>query len=146
VNEGDVIIITGGSEGYGAGTTNLMKVHLIERVLARGVGLSKRRVIGRVRRLNPPLDPLLRVDPDEIVVAPRTDQTFVPILRRAAGLVTADIAEDSYSRLLALEIGIPAIVGVREDLEALRDGREVVLDAERGVVYDRPAALAYVEE
>jgi pyruvate kinase len=146
VGEGDVIVITGGSAGYGAGTTNLMKVHLIERVLARGVGLGERRVIGRVRRLSPPLDPTVRVDPDEIVVTPGTDRTFVPVLRRAAGLVTADIAENSYSRLLALEIGIPAVIGVREDLEALRDGMEVVLDAERGVVYDRPPALAHVEE
>ncbi len=146
VGEGDVIVITGGSAGYGAGTTNLMKVHLIERVLARGVGLGERRVIGRVRRLSPPLDPTLRVDPDEIVVTPGTDRTFVPVLRRAAGLVTADVAENSYSRLLALEIGIPAVIGVREDLEALRDGMEVVLDAERGVVYDRPPALAHVEE
>jgi pyruvate kinase len=145
-SEGDVIVITGGSVGYGVGTTNLMKVHLIERVLARGVGLGERRVIGRVRRLSPPLDLSVRVDPDEIVVTPRADPTFVPVLRRAAGLVTADAAEDSYSRLLALEIGIPAVVGVGDDIEALRDGLGVVLDAEWGVIYDRPPALTHVEE
>jgi len=146
VSEGDVIIITGGSGGYGAGTTNLMKVHLIERVLARGVGLNDRRVIGRVRKLSPPLNPSVQIDPDAIVVTPRTDNTFMPLLRRAAGLVTADAAEDSYSRLLTLEIGIPAVVGVRADWEALNDGMEVVLDAEQGVVYDRPPALAHVEK
>ena len=121
-----------------------MKVHLIERVLARGVGLNDRLVIGRVRKLSPPLDPSVRINPDEIVVTPRTDKTFMPLLRRAAGLLTADTAEDSYSRLLALEIGIPAIVGVSADLEALYDGMEVVLDTERGVVYDRSPALAHV--
>jgi phosphohistidine swiveling domain-containing protein len=88
----------------------------------------------------------VRVDPDEIVVTPRADPTFVPVLRRAAGLVTADAAEDSYSRLLALEIGIPAVVGVGDDIEALRDGLGVVLDAEWGVIYDRPPALTHVEE
>jgi pyruvate kinase len=144
--EGDVIIITGGSVAWGIGSTNLMRVHLIERVLARGVGLGERRVIGRVRRLNSPLEPSLRVDPDEIVVTPRTDPTFVPLLRRAAGLVTADAAEDSYCRLLALEIGIPAVIGVGESMEELSDGMEVVLDAEWGVVYDRPPALTHVEE
>jgi pyruvate kinase len=144
-SEGDVIIITGGSVAWGVGSTNLMRVHLIECVLARGTGLGERRVIGRVRRLSPPLDPSVRVDPDEIVVTPRTDPTFVPVLRRAQGLVTADAAEDSYSRLLALEIGIPAVVGVGDDLEALRDGMEVVLDAEWGVIYDRPPALTHVE-
>ena len=33
VKEGDVLIVTGGSVEGGGGTTNLMKVHLIERVL-----------------------------------------------------------------------------------------------------------------
>ncbi len=36
VKEGDVLIVTGGSVEGGGGTTNLMKVHLIERVLATG--------------------------------------------------------------------------------------------------------------
>jgi pyruvate kinase len=145
VREGDVIVITGGSMGYDAGTTNLMKVHLVERVLARGVGIGDRRVIGRVRRLTLPLDPLLNVASDEIVVTPHADPTSIPLLRRAAGLVTADAAGDSDSRLLALEIGIPAVVGVREDLEVLRDGMEVVLDAEWGIVYDRPPAPEHAE-
>jgi len=144
-SEGDVIIITGGSVAWGVGSTNLMRVHLIECVLARGTGLGERRVIGRVRRLSPPLDPSVRIDSDEIVVTPRTDPTFAPVLRRAQGLVTADAEEDSYSRLLALEIGIPAVVGIGEDIEALRDGMEVVLDAEWGVIYDRPPALTHVE-
>jgi pyruvate kinase len=146
VSEGDVIVITGGSAGYGVGTTNLMRVHLIERVLVRGVGFGERRVIGRVRRLSSPLDPSERVDPDEIVVTTRIDQTLVPVLRRAAGLVTAEAADGSYSRLLALEIGIPTVVGLGEDVAALRDGMEVVLDADWGVIYDRPATLAHIEE
>jgi len=143
VNEGDVIIITGGSVGYGVGTTNLMKVHLIERVLAHGIGLGERRVIGRVRRLTPPFDPSLRVDPDEIVVTPYTDRTCVSILRRAAGLVTAATAQDAHCRLLAMEMGIPAVVGIREGIDVLPEGKQVVLDAKRGMVYERPQALVH---
>jgi pyruvate kinase len=144
VNEGDIIIITGGSVGYGVGTTNLMKVHLIERVLAHGTGLGERRVTGRVRRLAPPFDPALRLDPDEIVVTPCTDRTLVPILRRAAGLVIADPVADSHCRLLVMELGLPAVIGIREGVEALPDGMLVVLDAKRGVVYERPQVLMRV--
>ena len=147
VNEGDIIILTGGSVGYGVGTTNLMKVHLIERVLAHGVGLGERRIIGRIRRLTSPVPADMRsVDPDEIVVTPCTDRTFVPILRRAAGLVTSDSSPDSHCRLLAMEMGIPAVVGIREGVEALPDGLQVVLDAKRGLVFERPQALVHVED
>ncbi len=150
VGAGDVVIITGSSAGYGHGATNVMRVHLIECILAQGVGLGDQaavgRVIGRVRRLNPPLDPSIRVDLDEIVVTPYTDHTFVRVLRRAAGLVTAETAKDAHSRLLALELGIPAIVGAPEAMETLEDGMQIVLDAKRGVIYERPDALAHVEE
>ena len=139
VDEGDVVVLTGGTAGSGVGTTNLMKVHLIERVLARGTGLGERRVIGRVHRLTAPVSPDEHVDPDEIVVAPATDRTFVPVLQRAAGLIAASRDPEAHCRLLALEMGVPAVVGVGDDLSALRDGMEVILDAQRGLVYERPA-------
>jgi pyruvate kinase len=123
-----------------------MKVHLIERVLAHGRGLGERRVIGRVRRLAPPFDSSLHLDPDEIVVTPFTDRTCVPILRRVAGLVTTDASQETHSRQLALEMGLPAVVGIRESIDVLQNGMQVVLDAKRGVVYERPRALLHVEE
>ncbi len=146
VQEGDTVIVTGGSSGYGVGTTNLMKVHLIERVLAHGTGVGERRVIGRVRRLSPPFDANTRVDTDEILVIPFTDRTCVPILRRVAGLVTAAGEQDSLNRMLAVEMGLPAVIGVQESLDVLVDGQQVVLDAKRGVVYERPRALVHREE
>jgi pyruvate kinase len=146
VAEGDIVIVTGGSVSYGVGTTNLMKVHLIERVLAHGTGVGERRVIGRVRRLTPPFDDSLRFDPDEIVVIPYTDRTCVPILRRVAGLVTAESSQDAQDRMLAVELGIPAVIGIHESIEVLVDGMQVVLDAKRGVVYERPRALVHTFE
>jgi len=141
VDEGDIVVITGGTAGSGAGTTNLMKVHLIERVLVRGVGLGERRVMGRISHLAPPLPADVRVDPDEIVVTPSTDRTFVPVLQRAAGLVASAADPNAHCRLLALEMGIPAIVAAGPNLDVLRDGVEVVLDAKLGVVFERPASL-----
>jgi len=141
-SEGDIVVVTGGSVESGVGTTNLIKAHLIECILARGVGLGERKVIGRVRRLESPLAESTRVEPDEIVVTASTDRTFLPVLRRAAGLVTSDTQLNAHSRLVALEMGLPAIVGVGGELELLHDGMEIVLDARRGLVYERPPSLA----
>ena len=38
-----------------------------------------------------------------------------------------------------------AVVGITEDMSAVPDGTEVVLDAKRGVVFERPAALLHAE-
>jgi len=141
VAEGDVVVVTGGSVEGGSGTTNLMKVHLIERVLAHGLGLGERKVIGRVRRLATPMPQDVNVEPDEIIVTLATDRTFLPALRRAAGLVTADARPDAHCRLAALEMGLPAIVGIREEIEQFADGQQIVMDTKRGLVYERPPAL-----
>ena len=137
VAEGDVVVVTAGAAGSAPGTTNLLKVHIIERVLVRGIGLGKRRVLGRVRRLDGPLPPDVRVDPDEIVVTSRTDRTFLPVLRRAAGLVTSEGGPDDHCGIVALELGLPAVVKAKGALEALHDGQAVVLDASKGIVCER---------
>ncbi len=141
VKEGDVVVVTGGSVEGGGGTTNLMKVHLIERILARGLGLADRKVIGRVRRLEAPVSPDVRVEPDEIVVTSHTDRTFLPVLHKALGLITADARPEAHCRLAALELGLPAVVGVGDGIGTLTDGMHIVMDTKRGLVYERPPAL-----
>ncbi|MGQ9489922.1 MAG: pyruvate kinase [Anaerolineae bacterium] len=141
VREGDVLIVTGGSVEGGGGTTNLMKVHLIERVLGRGEGLGNRKVIGRVRRLEAPVPRATQIALDEIIVTSGTDRSFLPVLHRAAGLISSDPRPDAHCRLIALEMGLPAILGVREGLENLTDGMHIVMDSKRGIIYERPPAL-----
>jgi len=134
VCEGDVVVVTAGAAGSAPGTTNLMKVHTIERVLVRGVGVGSGRVAGRVRRLEPPLPPDVRIHHDEIVVTACTDRSFLPALRRAAGLISSEGGPDDHCGIVALELGIPAVVAAERALELLQDGQRVVLDAGRGIV------------
>lgn len=146
VDEGDVLVVTGGSAQGTGGTTSLMKVHLIERVLAHGLGLGDRKVIGRVRRLDAPVPANTQIAPNEIIVTSCTDRSFLPVLHRAAGLITADAQPDSHCRLIALEIGLPAILGVPEGLESLTDGRHIVMDTKRGIIFERPPALWHIQD
>jgi pyruvate kinase len=142
VSEGDVVVVTGSSPATGGGVTNLMKVHLIERVLAQGTGIGERRVLGRLRGLESPVPAETRIEPDEIIFAPSTDRSFLPVLARARGLITGEGGPGAHCRLVALELGLPAVVGVGDEgLANLKDGTEVVLDPQRGLVFERPPAL-----
>ena len=47
VTHGDAVVITAGVPVGEAGTTNLMKVHIIGDLLARGQGIGKASVIGK---------------------------------------------------------------------------------------------------
>ena len=107
----------------------------------RGHGLGDRKVIGRVRRLESPVPVDTDISPDEIIVTTKTDRSFMPLLHRAAGLISADARPDAHCRLAALELGLPAIVAVSDGIEGLADGMHVVMDSKRGIVFERPPAL-----
>lgn len=135
VHEGDVVVITAGAAGSAPGTTNLMKVHIIERVLVRGQGLGEQVVSGRVRRLQPPITEPVPLAPGSIIVVTGTDRTCVPLVRRAVGLVTEEGGMSSHGAILAVELGIPAVIGAEGAMQILEEGQEVTLDARRGLVY-----------
>jgi pyruvate kinase len=137
IKQGDTVVVTAGTGGAIPGMTDLIKVYTLARTLARGTGVGAvRTVVGRVRRLDAPVDKDMHVAHDDIVVAPRTDEDFDTLLRDAAGLITLEGQEGSHARRVAGELDLPAIVGV-DSIDLLGDGQWIVLDPERGLVIER---------
>lgn len=74
-----------------------------------------------------------------ILVTERTDPDWVPIMKRAAGIVTDHGGATSHAAIVSRELGVPAIVGSSEATSVLREGQPVTLscaEGERGSVYD----------
>ncbi|RIK39295.1 MAG: pyruvate kinase [Chloroflexi bacterium] len=144
VNEGETIVLTAGTVGNIHNTTSLMMVRTIERVLVRGTGLGQREVAGRVVRIEPPINgdqPL--VGPQDIVVSERIDRSCLSLVQRAGGLITREGGLDSLGAIVAMEMGIPTVIGAEGNYEELTDGACVVLDAINGEVseWKRSTAL-----
>jgi pyruvate kinase len=137
IGPGDTVVLTAGVVGNVRSATNLMMVRTIERVLARGTGLGQREVAGRIRRLGgtPPEDASV-IGPQDIIYVDHVDRTLLPVLQRAGGLITREGGLDSHGAVAAIEFGMPALVGVEGDLDALVDGVSVVLDATTGEVME----------
>jgi pyruvate kinase len=135
VNEGDTIVLTAGTVGNIRNATSLLMVRTIERVLARGAGIGQREVAGRIVQVKPPLNgnqPL--IGPQDILFADRIDRTCISMLQRAGGLITREGGLDSLGAVMAMEFGLPAIIGVEGDLDELVDGATIILDAVGGQV------------
>jgi len=135
VGEGDTVVITAGRGGRVVGNTDLIKVYSLTKVLARGHGLGNQTVQGRVRRLEGPLEDHITVHHDEIVVTQQTDRTFTYLLQRAAGLVTVEEGAESHGYMVAVEQGLPALVGA-DTIDALQDGDWILLDTAQGKVFE----------
>ncbi len=102
-------------------------------ILVRGLGASPGRGSGAVRLLRSPSegDSLAAGD---ILVAPMTNPDWVPILRRAGGLVTDGGGMTCHAAIVSRELGVPCVVGARRATEILREGELVTVDGTQGVV------------
>jgi pyruvate,water dikinase len=82
-----------------------------------------------------------------ILVTERTDPDWVPIMKRAAGIVTDHGGTTSHAAIVSRELGVPAIVGTGNGTAVLQDGQQVTLscaEGEEGYVYE--GALAFERE
>lgn len=113
------------------------------RILVHGLGASPGTASGKVRVLASPEDEG-RLQPGEILVTTMTSPDWVPIMRRAAAIVTDSGGMTSHAAIVSRELGIPCIVGVKDGTRLLNDGMMVTVNAREGTVVegagDNPAA------
>lgn len=70
----------------------------------------------------------------EILVAEMTEPSFVPAIKRAAAIITDEGGITCHAAIAAREFKIPCITGTRVATQILKDGAEVEVDADNGVV------------
>ncbi|MBA3053666.1 MAG: phosphoenolpyruvate synthase [Sphingomonadales bacterium] len=82
-----------------------------------------------------------------ILVTGNTDPDWVPIMKRAAGIVTDRGGSTSHAAIVSRELGVPAVVGTGTATAILRDGQEITLSCasgEKGMIFD--GLLEYAAE
>lgn len=135
VENGDLIIITAGIPTGEAGTTNLMKIHLIGDVIAAGQGIGRNATVGKVLAVRSAEELADKDLSDKVIVAPSTDADMVPYIEKALAIVTEEGGLTSHAAVVGLTLGKPTIVGVVDVMEKLETGTLVTVDAEHNKVY-----------
>ena len=83
-------------------------------------------------------DDIARFKEGAILVTEMTDPDWVPIMKKAAGIITDHGGTTSHAAIVSRELGVPAIVGTGQGTRKLHDGDELTLscaEGEQGVVY-----------
>jgi len=76
---------------------------------------------------------------DAVLVTGMTDPDWVPIMKRAAAIVTDHGGRTSHAAIVSRELGLPAIVGTGRATRLLRDGQAVTVscaEGSEGFVYE----------
>ncbi len=77
-----------------------------------------------------------------VLVTSTTDPDWVPIMKRAAAIITDHGGRTSHAAIVSRELGLPAIVGASGATDLLPDGLQVTVccaEGDRGFVYEGAA-------
>ncbi|MDT0194051.1 phosphoenolpyruvate synthase [Arthrobacter sp. AB6] len=116
------------------------------RVLASGAAIGDAIANGQACVIQDAKDIESFVD-GSVLVTRMTDPDWVPVMQRAAGIVTDHGGPTSHAAIVSRELGVPAVVGTRNATETLPDGDPITLscaEGEEGRVYE--GLLAYAVE
>ena len=140
-NEGDLIVITAGVPAGLSGTTNLLKVHIIGKVLVHGTGIGDKSVVGRVCIYKDQEDFSARFQEGDIVVANTTDKDMMEFIEKSGAIVAEHGGLTSHAAIVGLNFEIPTIVGARDATTILTNGEIVTIDSSTGQIYKGEARV-----
>ena len=103
--------------------------------LLKGLAASPGQVIASVQTIAGPTGHLQAIPPGRILVTKSITPDWLPLLKKAAGVVAEVGGVTSHAAIIARELGIPAIVGVTGATRLLRSGESILIDGSRGEIY-----------
>ncbi|MFC7373398.1 pyruvate kinase [Fictibacillus iocasae] len=136
VQHGNLVVITAGVPVGESGSTNLMKVHVIGDVLAKGQGIGQTTATGKVVIARTAQEALDKMEPGAILVTVGTDRDMIAAFEKASAVITEEGGLTSHAAVVGVSLGIPVIVGMQNALTLFEDGQEITVDASKGYIYD----------
>ena len=88
---------------------------------------------GRARVILDAADPA-GLEPGDILIAPQTDPSWVPLFVPAAGVVVNVGAMGSHAMIVSRELGVPCVASVADATDIIPDGAIVTIDGNAGTV------------
>ncbi|MCR6111626.1 pyruvate kinase [Bacillus sp. A301a_S52] len=141
VKNGDLVVITAGVPVGEKGTTNLMKVHVIGEIAAKGQGIGRKSATGQVVVAKTANDALTKTKEGDILVTPNTDRDMMDAFEKASAVITEQGGLTSHAAVVGLNLGIPVVVGVEDATSTFTDGDEITVDSQHGKIYKGQASI-----
>ncbi len=141
VKHGDLVVITAGVPVGEAGTTNLMKIHVVGDIIAKAQGIGRKSAFGKVVVAQNAKEALEKVQAGSILVTLGSDKEMMPAIEKCSALITQEGGLTSHAAVVGLNLGIPVLVGVENALTLFKDGQEITVDSARGVIYNGHASV-----
>jgi pyruvate kinase len=135
IKGGDNVVFTSGIPLGVPGSTNLVQVYTVGKIIGKGLSLIKKKTRGVVCKAETPEEANQKITQGSILVVRKTDRDYIPAMERASGVVSEEDGFSCHTAVASLNMGLPGIVGGSGIFDLVEDGTLITLDGVRGVVY-----------
>lgn len=101
--------------------------------MVKGMVASKGKAKGKAKLLYE-VEDMPKIQKGDIIISPMTRPHFVPVLKKASGIVTDFGGMLCHAALISREFGIPCVVGTKYATKVFKDNDLVELNAYKGIV------------
>ena len=115
--------------------------------LARGLSIGEAVASGRACLIED-ASQISRFVDGSILVTKTTDPDWVPIMKRAAAIVTDHGGRTSHAAIISRELGLPAVIGAGNAMAVLHDLQEITVscaEGGEGYIYEGAAEIEVTE-
>ena len=111
LKQGDLVVQTAGTLTGISGSTDLIKVGLVRKVVTRGISIGELGVTGKARNIKTNLD-LSLISPGEILFVPKNILMDLPYTKKITGIVTDENIDECYKTVSYTHLTLPTIYSV----------------------------------
>ncbi len=134
LKQGDLVIQTAGTLTGVSGSTDLVKVGLVRKVIARGISIGETAVTGKARVIKNQKD-LSLISLGEIIIVEKNLLNLLPFSKKITGIITDETQENCYQVYKKLNSNISTICQLDSVDKNIKDGDLITLQLNEGVVY-----------
>ncbi len=116
-------------------------------VLLTGLAIGEKIASGPVQIIKSASE-IERFEEGNILVTGMTDPDWVPVMKKAAGIITDHGGRTSHAAIVSRELGLAAVVGTGIGTSELKDGQQITLscaEGDEGKIYDGLLAFEQTE-
>jgi len=134
LKQGDLVVQTAGTLTGISGSTDLIKVALVRKIISRGISIGEKGVTGKARNIKDTQD-LSLITPGEILFIPKEILKQLPLSKNIAGIVTDENVDEVYKFFNKNKKKISTICNLDSIQELVMNGNLITLQLNEGVIY-----------
>jgi pyruvate,water dikinase len=100
-------------------------------ILTQGLAIGSKIISGKAQIIESTAD-IAKFKEGSILITQITDPDWVPIMKKASGIITNSGGRTSHAAIVSRELGLPVIVGTGDATEKIKNGQEITLSCAEG--------------